>query len=211
MSMGTRTKAKGGKGKAASAPKDRPFEFTLILSPPPGELSDAELDRLHEAGCDDALIGRTAGVWHAIFERQAPSFAEAILSAIKSVEGASVGLTVERVDTDDAEVSTGQIAERLGVSRETVRLWATGKSGPTGFPPPVANVGRTPVYRWADVAAWLRERRGGLARVKGIPLDDNPDMTFVEYLNARLRLRQVAARTPEGRALADRFFEAGEV
>ncbi|HEU5118948.1 MAG TPA: hypothetical protein VFT74_20325 [Isosphaeraceae bacterium] len=203
--MSTREKDKStNKG----GPKPRLFEFTLILSPLPEDLTDEQLGRLYESGCDDALIGRTAGVWHAVFGRESSSFAEAVVSAIKSVEGADVGLTVEWVDTDDVEVSTGQIAERLGVSRETVRLWATGKDGPTGFPPPVAIVGRTPVYRWPDVAAWLRDHRGGQARVRGIRLDDNPDMTFIEYLNTRLRLRRLAARISEGRAEADRFFGA---
>lgn len=202
--MSTRTRANGSKGKAT--PKPRIFEFTLILSPLPEDLSDQQLDRLHEAGCGDALIGRTAGVWRAVFGRQAPSLPEAVLSAIENVEDAGVGLTVERIEADDAELSTGQIAERISVSRETVRLWATGKSGPAGFPPPVANVRRTPVYRWADVATWLRKWRAALAEIRGIRLDDDPDTTFMEYANARLRIRQFASRNVEGRALADRVL-----
>ncbi|HEU5117307.1 MAG TPA: hypothetical protein VFT74_11640 [Isosphaeraceae bacterium] len=67
-------------------------------------LSDAELDRLYEAGCDDATIGCTAGEWSAEFDREAPSLAEAVLSAVRDVEAARVeGLAVEGVKPDEPD------------------------------------------------------------------------------------------------------------
>ncbi len=200
------------KGKSRSAtlpsnPKLRTYGFTLLLSLSREDLSDSDLDRLFESGCDDAPIGRTAGVWHAIFDREAPSLAKAILSAISAVEGARVGLTVERIETDDAEVSTGQIAEKLGVSRETVRLWAIGKTGPGGFPAPLAHVsGRTPLYRWADVSIWIQNHRQDLARACG--LRDDPDASVLDYLNARLCARRLESQVSEVPALVDRLLKS---
>ncbi len=82
----------------------RVHRFTLSLSGIDDRLTDAELDRLFEAGCDDALIGCTAGQWSAEFDREAPSLAEAIVSAVRDVEAASVeGLAVEGVKTDEPD------------------------------------------------------------------------------------------------------------
>ena len=79
----------------------RLYRFTLPLS---GfdELSDDAFGRLMAAGCDDALIGCTAGEWSAEFDREAPTLAEAVLSAVRDVEAAAVeGLAIEGVQADD--------------------------------------------------------------------------------------------------------------
>ena len=57
-------------------------------------------------------------------------------------------------------VGLAQIASRVGVSAEAVRLWSTGQRGIKNFPSPFGRVGAgqktSPVWRWADVATWLR-------------------------------------------------------
>jgi hypothetical protein len=63
------------------------FEFTLILSGV-RDLTPEVLDALYEAGCDDALIGMRDGTAYAEFCREAGSFPEAVLSAVKDVETA---------------------------------------------------------------------------------------------------------------------------
>jgi hypothetical protein len=63
------------------------YEFTLILSGV-GELTPGVLDTLYEAGCDDALIGMREGTAYAEFCREADSFQQAVLSAVKNVETA---------------------------------------------------------------------------------------------------------------------------
>jgi hypothetical protein len=45
-----------------------------------------DADALYEAGCDDALLVSDAGVQRAMFDREAPSFAEAVASAITAIE-----------------------------------------------------------------------------------------------------------------------------
>jgi hypothetical protein len=51
-------------------------------------------DALYEAGCDDALLTSESGVQRAIFDREAPSFAAAVASAITAIETAIPGARV---------------------------------------------------------------------------------------------------------------------
>lgn len=91
-----------------------------------------------------------------VFERPGtPDLLHAALGALRDV--ASVGLEPVRLVHGDW-VTLGDIAERVGRSREAVRLWSLGRTGPGGFPPP-QNVGAdTLFYSWVEVATWLRER-----------------------------------------------------
>ena len=68
------------------------------------------------------------------FDREAPSLVDAVTGAIADVE--ATGLRVVRVDDRDW-VTLADVAARIGRSREIVRLWALGRKGPGGFPPPV--------------------------------------------------------------------------
>lgn len=114
--------------------------------------------------------------------REAESLAAAIPAAVRDLE--SVGLRPARVDADDW-VTLAEIGARIGRSREIVRLWATGRYGPGGFPPPL-NPGRdTSFYSWTEVAQWLRERMG-----YHVP-DDDPVLVA---MNLALQLRRLAPR-----------------
>lgn len=65
----------------------------------------------------------------------------------------------EVLDVDLELVSVSDIASRLGVSREAVRLWAEGRRGPGNFPLPMGTVGggKSKVWPWARVHRWVRE------------------------------------------------------
>lgn len=66
--------------------------FTLIVDGPDLQ-DDAVIDALFEAGCADATVGRTDGIQYLDFDRDAPTRAEAIRSAVtdvKSVDGVHV-------------------------------------------------------------------------------------------------------------------------
>lgn len=52
-------------------------------------------------------------------------------------------------------VGVTDIAERVGVSRETVRTWESGKRRDGDFPRPCGEVGRAKVWEWGAVNAWL--------------------------------------------------------
>ena len=128
-------------------------EFTLVIE---GDLSDEGVARaLFEAGCDDATFGVIDGVGYGEFLRAAPSFSEAVLSAVRQVESVP-SLRVRPVEPDDI-VTMAEIAERLDRTRESVRLLIAGRRGPGGFPPPVSH-GREPRQAVALVG------RGRLAR-----------------------------------------------
>lgn len=92
-----------GEGLSMSTATQRVHQFTLPLSGI-DDLSDDAFGRLMSAGCDDALIGCTAGEWSAEFDREAPSLAEAVLSAVRDIEAAKVeGLIIEGVTADEPD------------------------------------------------------------------------------------------------------------
>jgi hypothetical protein len=125
--------------------------FTLVLDRRP---TDDELSALYDAGCDDGAFGTEEGLAVVEFDREAPTLADAIASAVRCVE--STGLRAMRLLDQDL-VTLADVASRIGQSRESVRRYVMGTRGPGDFPPPV-NPARegTVFYRWSEVARWLR-------------------------------------------------------
>jgi hypothetical protein len=129
-------------------------EFTLILTGIE-ELTPEIVNALYESGCDDGLIGRQFGQGHITFSREAPTLQVAILSAIRDVRRAGVG--VLRVDECNL-VTPSEIARKIKRTRECVRQYIAGQRGPGGFPPPVCHITEgKPLWMWCEVAAWLHE------------------------------------------------------
>lgn len=125
-------------------------EFTLILAGV-SEITDEVEGAL--VGHADTTLHSRDGVVYVDFDREAPTFREAVLSAIRDVRAA--GYEVARVEPDDF-VTAAEIAHRLGRTRESVRQHILGIRGPGGFPAPVAGLtGRSPLWRWAEVADWF--------------------------------------------------------
>ncbi len=164
--------------------------FTLVIA---GDLESAEtVDALFEAGCDDATFGTVDQVGYGDFVREAPTLGEAVRSAIEQVESVP-GLTALRVEPDDL-VTMSEIAERMGRSRESVRLLIKGARGPGRFPPPVSHLkARSRLWRWSEVAAWAEQ----------LPQPfDHRTAALVATINAALTLRAYAPRlAPEDRKL----------
>lgn len=158
----------------------REYSFTLIIE---GDVNGS-LDALFEAGCDDATFGSVDGVHYADFDRSAETFAAAVAAAISAVESVS-GLRVIRVEPDDL-VTASEIADRLGRSRESVRLLIAGERGPGGFPAPVSHLrSRHRLWRWADVAAWA-----------GLDAPTVQRARLVAAVNAAIELRSKASELP---------------
>jgi hypothetical protein len=63
------------------------YAFTVILEGLRDITQDLE-DRLFEAGCDDASLGRCDGVVSLQFDRDSDSLAEAIGSAVRDITSA---------------------------------------------------------------------------------------------------------------------------
>lgn len=163
------------------------YEFEFLLEGP-DIMGDDAIDALYEAGCDDGTFGRRDTEQHVGFDREAPSFGEAVLSAIADVEGAVPGLRVIRVEPDELVTMAG-IAERAGRTRQSVGQLVAGQRGPGEFPTPVAWVrGRQRLWRWSEVAEWLASAKGER------PALDPAAAEFLGALNGLLAARRHAVR-----------------
>jgi predicted DNA-binding transcriptional regulator AlpA len=128
-------------------------EFSIIAEGLDPTADDFER-RFFEAGCDDATISFQRGVIILDFARSSETFEGAISSAIKQVEQA--GAEIIRVEPEPL-VSLSDIAQRAGMTRAAISLYASGQRG-TAFPSPVARfTSESPLWNWADVAEWLEK------------------------------------------------------
>ena len=167
------------------ADKNLAHNLTLVTSGAE-ELTIEVADALFGSGCDDATPSSRNGVISVEFDREAPSLAEAIRTAIRDVEGAGVGLRVVRIEAGEL-VTASEIARKVGKTRQAIQYYASGKRGPGGFPTPVtARSARVAVYRWEDVASWMRA-------ANLLPDSEAPDeAATLDFFNAALGLRRAA-------------------
>jgi len=127
------------------------FDFTVVASGVDPRADDFE-DRFFAAGCDDATISFQKGAIVLEFTRAATSFAGAVRSALLNVLQA--GAKPVHVEPDYL-VSLSDIAERAGLSKAAVSLYAKGARG-KDFPAPVARVTtESPLWDWVEVADWM--------------------------------------------------------
>jgi hypothetical protein len=92
-----------------------PYRFTLILSGVM-DITPELADALYTATEGDIELNLRDGVAFVEFERIASTLREAITRAIKEVEGASVGVRVIRVESENANVIAKINADLLGVT-----------------------------------------------------------------------------------------------
>jgi hypothetical protein len=168
--------------------------------------SDAHIDALHEAGCDDTTFGVRDGAAYAVFDRMAESFSDALRGAIDDILRALPQARVVRIEPDDL-VTMATIARRCGRTRESIRLLANEGRGPGGFPPPVAYVDeRTRLWHWPDVARWLNEHRKTSLEI------DTEATDLVAAMNAAFDLRDHSDRLqPRDRTLVSEVLQAGHL
>ncbi|WP_367143774.1 helix-turn-helix transcriptional regulator [Pantoea stewartii] len=127
------------------------LRFELPETPAP---IDTLLEKLAEAGCDDALVGAgTAGKLALEFTRQAMSASDAIDSAIRDVQVAIPGAVMIEAAPDF--VGLTDVADLIGVSRQNMRKLMLTHS--KKFPLPVHD-GKTAIWHLADVLEWLGQR-----------------------------------------------------
>ena len=131
------------------------FEFGMKFKISGDEVDSDELvERLGEAGCDDALIGTGQPGRIALdFTREARSVKEAIVSALRDVKKAIPDAELIEVTPDF--VGLTDVAELVGVSRQNMRKLML--THPTTFPAPV-HEGSASVWHLAHVLQWLNER-----------------------------------------------------
>lgn len=160
-------------------------EFTLIVEGPDLQ-EDPYVDALFEAGFDDTTIGRVGSIQYLDFDREAESFVDAVFSATEDLEAAVPGVRVVHLEPDDL-VTMSEIAERVGRTRESVRLLISGDRGPGGFPAPATHFrNRQRMWRWQEVAVWFADKLGEPQAV-----GDPGTAQFITAFNAGLEWRKV--------------------
>ena len=98
--------------------------------------------------------------WHHGLHRLAvssegTSAMDALRRLLNRIATEAPSLRLLRLDPD--LVGVPDIAERTGHSMQHVQQWVNGeRNGDQPFPPPEGSAGRSLVWRWAEVNAWLR-------------------------------------------------------
>jgi|APEBP8051073220_1049391.scaffolds.fasta_scaffold00415_40 predicted DNA-binding transcriptional regulator AlpA len=115
---------------------------------------DALVERLGEAGCDDALVGiGQPGRLALEFTREAVDAAAAVRSALADVRNAVPSAKLIEVAPD--LVGLTDVADIVGVSRQNMRKLMLAHPG--SFPAPV-HEGSASIWHLADVLAWLQAK-----------------------------------------------------
>jgi predicted DNA-binding transcriptional regulator AlpA len=115
---------------------------------------DALVERLGEAGCEDALIGiGQPGRLALEFTREAADAGEAVRSALADVRRAAPSARLIEVTPD--LVGLTDVADIVGVSRQNMRKLMLAHPG--SFPAPV-HEGSASIWHLADVLVWLQAK-----------------------------------------------------
>ncbi|MDQ6782483.1 MAG: hypothetical protein M3063_03350 [Actinomycetota bacterium] len=162
------------------------YSFRVQLREP---VVDEDQDRLYDA-IDDEISVETGpkGNWVG-FDRQAPTFLDAVLSAVLEISN----LGFEPLAIEDELVSLADIAERTGRTRQSVSMIASARRGRGGFPPPAVGNVRSPLWHWADVAAWFDEDTTTDNQDRSLEEDRS---LIIATMNGALANRRMAARRP---------------
>jgi len=112
------------------------------------------LERLGDAGCDDALVGiGQPGRLALEFTREAADAGSAVRSALADVRAAIPSARLIEVSPD--LVGLTDVAELLGMSRQNMRKLMLGHPG--SFPAPV-HEGSASIWHLADVLTWFQAK-----------------------------------------------------
>lgn len=156
-------------------------------------ISDEQADRLYDAFNEELAVEDGPRGHYVVFDREAPSFVDAVVSALKQL----IKLGVEPLAVEDKLVSMADIAERTGRSRQSVSLLVSGRRGPGSFPHPAAGNARSPLWHWDEVAAWFQAtggaqsseyRTAALAAINGILANRQLAREHPDYLKRIQRL-----------------------
>jgi hypothetical protein len=110
--------------------------FILEISPPSGITEEDAADALYAAGCDDATLSVSNGIWELEFDRQAITMLDAVLSAKKDIAASGVKTRVLHVRFSDTSTSilyeVGSILRThfLSQASQLVFKWPTRKVPP---------------------------------------------------------------------------------
>lgn len=164
------------------------FTFKFALEDPKADPADF-IERLAEAGCDDALVGvGKPGRIALEFVREGTSARDAVLSAFADARKALPGAKLVEVAPD--LVGMADIAEFFACTRQNVRkIVLVDATFPTAV-----HEGSLELFHLADVLSWARDHRNADAfdvRILEVATV-NREVNLANQLRA-LRRRQVSA------------------
>ncbi|MHB8451306.1 MAG: helix-turn-helix transcriptional regulator [Mycobacteriales bacterium] len=162
--------------------------FELVIQ---GELTDARIDALFEAGCDDATFSAKGELITAEFDREGPMLFDVVISSIEAVESVE-GLEVLHVAPDEL-VWASEIAHRTGRTRQSIDQLIKAKRGPGNFPEPATHATRNPLWRWSEVETWLSAYEGRQS--------DTERSVTLNAINGALQARHSVRSAPEAKRL----------
>jgi hypothetical protein len=130
------------------------YEFTLKFNFSDASVSpESYVERLSDAGCDDALIGiGQKGRIALNFNREAESALSALCSAIQDVKRAIPD--AQLIEATPDFVGLSDIAEVVGYSRQNMRKLMINNQA--SFPLPI-HEGSSAIWHLANVLDWLKE------------------------------------------------------
>jgi predicted DNA-binding transcriptional regulator AlpA len=133
------------------------YEFELRFKLPADGTDAKELvERLGEAGCEDALVGiGQPGRIALKFTREAESAKRAIVSALEDVKKAISGARLIEAGPDF--VGLTDVADMLGLSRQNIRKLTLAHAAT--FPAPV-HEGSAAIWHLEPVLQWFRGKGG---------------------------------------------------
>lgn len=114
-------------------------------------IADSELASLAWSMVGDRTIAT-------VFPRVSDDPVMTVLSAVHLIAELLPDAKVREVDQDLVNIT--EIGRRANVGREAARHWVNGERGPGGFPEPAGYSGESKVWRWYQVAEWLKEHYG---------------------------------------------------
>lgn len=128
------------------------YHFTVVVRDARSDLSVLE-DKFFEAGCDDALVCSYNDTIYLEFDREAENAEQAIHSALDNIR--SLGFH-DLIVEEQGYSTLAVMAERAGMTRQALSLYAKNKRGDGNFPRPMyGHASRSAMYFWPEVATWL--------------------------------------------------------
>ncbi len=116
-------------------------------------------DRLTANGAPDAMLFEVDGVTQVAFYRAASTAIRAATGAMDAIRAAFPLARI--IDLDPDLVSVSDIADRTGLTRQAIRMYATGERGRGNFPRALGTVGAGHrVWTWAAVYEWMLDTPG---------------------------------------------------
>lgn len=128
------------------------YHFTVVVRDARANLSELE-DKIFEAGCDDALLCSYNDTIYLEFDREADNAEQAVSSALNDIR--SLGFH-DLIVEEQGYSTLAEMAERAGMTRQALSLYAQNKRGDGNFPRPMYGLAsKSAMYFWPEVATWL--------------------------------------------------------